>query len=73
MAAVAAVRSAARDVFLATETEAAFAAGTGGDVDVDSVDEHKRPQGSGIRIQGWARPEASGFRPDFDSDSRFLF
>ncbi len=54
VAAVAAVRSAARDVLLAPETEAAVAAGTGGHVDVDFVDEHIRIQESGVRIQNSA-------------------
>ena len=55
-AAVAAVGSAARDVLLSPETEAAVAAGTGGHVDVDFVDEHRRIQDSGIRIQN--RPDS---------------
>src|SRR4030095_3649641 len=58
--AVAAVRPAARDVLLAPETETTIAAGTGCDVDVDFVDEH-RAQGSGPRPQ--LRPEAWALRP----------
>src|SRR5688572_14907965 len=60
-AAVAAIRSAAGNVLLSPETEAAVAARTGGHVDVDFVDEHK----------GFRNLE-SGFRTALIPESRFL-